>query len=139
MALNELMKSELLFSRTEYDLETSLFSIIGVGGLFLLLSIGIPGNGNAKTVSSLCKSQYKSQTSTDWKCKRISKGETLETYFPARRKGYEHSTVRSESDWNNKPYPVAIAGITSIARFRHRYERSRDMCLHRLYERLLRR
>ncbi len=55
------------------------------------------------------------------------------------RKGYQSIAVRSDPDGNSKPNPDTIAGITSTARFRHRYERSRDMCLHRLNERLLRR
>jgi hypothetical protein len=50
-------------------------------GLSLLLSIGSPGSAAAKMVPSPCKISHLSDMSIEWDCKRLLKGETLESVF----------------------------------------------------------
>lgn len=57
------------------------FSFLLAGALLLLFSVSTAESGNAKVFFSLCNINYQSQTSIDWVCRRMEKGETLENVF----------------------------------------------------------
>ncbi len=58
-----------------------VFPFLLAAALSLLFSISATDSGNAKVISSLCNLKYQSQTTIDWVCRRIEKGETLENVF----------------------------------------------------------
>ncbi len=52
--------------------------------LLLLSNITYPGAAEAKIVPSLCKINHPSDVQVVWECRRLQKGETLESLFNAR-------------------------------------------------------
>jgi hypothetical protein len=58
-----------------------VYSFLLAVALSLLLSVTTTEISSAKGFSSLCNLKYQSQTTIDWVCRRIEKGETLENVF----------------------------------------------------------
>jgi hypothetical protein len=67
--------------------EFSVLTFILVLGVLLLFSTGLPGNADARTTAhSLCSLGHASDVLIKWDCRRLLKGETLESLFGDRWK-----------------------------------------------------
>ncbi len=58
---------------------SSTFSLVTV--FLFVISIGLLGKANAAAVHSPCKISYRQDISIEWSCRRLLKGETLESVF----------------------------------------------------------
>jgi len=58
-----------------------VYAVVGAVVLALIYPLATPESGLAKGAPSLCHVKYESQLSIDWNCRRMAKGETLESVF----------------------------------------------------------